>query len=136
MSTYKLTKWGAERLLSYYLGIDDWGCDQYDERKYNPILSKVLEKTMKTCELEIPEKYPELKDILSCDMSSGLEMDEMNMEELTAWYNPKSTFNEMIGCSRTTLLKTIDQYQFLTKEFDKDDVHPIQFKKELEKRYE
>ena len=32
MSTYKLTKWGAERLLSYYLGIDDWGCDQYDER--------------------------------------------------------------------------------------------------------
>ena len=132
MSTYKLTKWGAERLLSYYLGIDDWGCDQYDERKYNPILSKVLEKTMKTCELEIPEKYPELKDILSCDMSSGLEMDEMNMEELTAWYNPKSTFNEMIGCSRTTLLKTIEQYKFLIKEFDKDGGHPIQFPKHKE----
>ena len=132
MNKFKLTKWGAKRLLDYYSNISDWGSDQYDERKYNPILSKVLEKTMKTCELEIPEKYPELKDILSCDMSSGLEMDEMNMEELTAWYNPKSTFNEMIGCSRTTLLKTIEQYKFLIKEFDKDGGHPIQFPKHKE----
>jgi len=39
----KLHKWGAERLLSYYQGIDDWGCDQYDEKKYNPIITEVLE---------------------------------------------------------------------------------------------
>ena len=34
-------------MLSYYLGVDDWGCDQYDERKYNPIIEKVFEKLKK-----------------------------------------------------------------------------------------
>ena len=38
----KLHKWGAKRLLSYYEGIDDWGCQQYDEDKYNPIIHDVL----------------------------------------------------------------------------------------------
>jgi len=131
MNNYKLTKWGAERLVHYYEDIYDWGSDQYNEDKYTPILQDVLYHTMKTGQLIIPEKYPEIKDILSIDMSSGLEMDEMNMEELTAWYNPKRTFNEMIGCSRITLLKTIEQYKFLIKEFDKDFGHPIQFKQEV-----
>ena len=132
MNNYKLTKWGAERLVHYYEDIYDWGSDQYNEDKYTPILQDVLYHTMKTGQLIIPEKYPEIKDILSIDMSSGLEMDEMNMEELTAWYNPKRTFNEMIGCSRITLLKTIEQYKFLIKEFDKDGGHPIQFPKHKE----
>ena len=133
MNNYKLTKWGAERLVHYYEDIYDWGSDQYNEDKYTPILQDVLYHTMKTGQLIIPEKYPEIKDILSVDMESGLWMDEMNVDYLD---NHNCIYSKNIGCSRTTLLKTIDQYQFLTKEFDKDDVHPIQFKKELEKRYE
>jgi hypothetical protein len=126
MKTYKLTKWGAERLVHYYEDIYDWGSDQYNEDKYTPILQDVLYHTMKTGQLIIPEKYPEIKDILSVDMESGLWMDEMNVEHLDAFKD----YQKAIGCSRTTLLKTIGQYQFLMKEFDKDDVHPIQFKKE------
>jgi|TARA_R110002167_G_scaffold167349_1_gene364585 hypothetical protein len=133
MNNYKLTKWGAERLVHYYEDICDWGSDQYNEDKYTSILQDVLYHTMKTGQLIIPEKYPEIKDILSVDMESGLWMDEMNVDYLD---NHNCIYSKNIGCSRTTLLKTIDQYQFLTKEFDKDDVHPIQFKKELEKRYE
>ena len=133
MNNYKLTKWGAKRLVHYYEDICDWGSDQYNEDKYTPILQDVLYHTMKTGQLIIPEKYPEIKDILSVDMESGLWMDEMNVDYLD---NHNCIYSKNIGCSRTTLLKTIDQYQFLTKEFDKDDVHPIQFKKELEKRYE
>ena len=121
MNNYKLTKWGAKRLVHYYEDI----CTS--------ILQDVLYHTMKTGQLIIPEKYPEIKDILSVDMESGLWMDEMNVDYLD---NHNCIYSKNIGCSRTTLLKTIDQYQFLTKEFDKDDVHPIQFKKELEKRYE
>ena len=132
MNNYKLTKWGAERLVHYYEDIYDWGSDQYNEDKYTPILQDVLYHTMKTGQLIIPEKYPEIKDILSVDMESGLWMDEMNVEHLDAFKD----YQKDIGCSRTTLLKTIRQYQFLMKEFDKDDVHPIQFKKELGKRYE
>ena len=126
MNNYKLTKWGAERLVHYYEDIYDWGSDQYNEDKYTPILQDVLYHTMKTGQLIIPEKYPEIKDILSVDMESGLWMDEMNVEYLDAFKD----YQKAIGCSRTTLLKTIGQYQFLMKEFDKDDVHPIQFKKE------
>ena len=127
MNNYKLTKWGAERLVHYYEDIYDWGSDQYNEDKYTPILQDVLYHTMKTGQLIIPEKYPEIKDILSVDMESGLWMDEMNVDYLD---NHNCIYSKNIGCSRTTLLKTIDQYQFLIKEFDKDDVHPIQFKKE------
>ena len=127
MKTYKLTKWGAERLVHYYEDIYDWGSDQYNEDKYTPILQDVLYHTMKTGQLIIPEKYPEIKGILSVDMESGLWMDEMNVDYLD---NHNCIYSKNIGCSRTTLLKTIDQYQFLIKEFDKDDVHPIQFKKE------
>ena len=133
MNNYKLTKWGAKRLVHYYEDIYDWGSEHYNEDKYTPILQDVLYHTMKTGQLIIPEKYPEIKDILSVDMESGLWMDEMNVDYLD---NHNCIYSKNIGCSRTTLLKTIDQYQFLTKEFDKDDVHPIQFKKELEKRYE
>jgi hypothetical protein len=127
MNNYKLTKWGAERLVHYYEDIYDWGSDQYNEDKYTPILQDVLYHTMKTGQLIIPEKYPEIKGILSVDMESGLWMDEMNVDYLD---NHNCIYSKNIGCSRTTLLKTIDQYQFLIKEFDKDDVHPIQFKKE------
>ena len=116
---FKLTKWGAEQMLSYYLGVDDWGCDQYDERKYNPIIEKVFEKAKKTGVLEIPEKYPELKNIFSCDMESCLDKDEMNMK----WWEDEKPeqFIKNIGCSKATVLKTIEQYRFLIKEFDKND---------------
>ena len=133
MNNYKLTKWGAERLVHYYEDIYDWGSDQYNEDKYTPILQDVLYHTMKTGQLIIPEKYPEIKDILSVDMASGLEMDEMNVDEINAWAThpyANSSFQKEIGCSRTTLLKTIEQYQFLIREFDKDFGHPIQFKQE------
>ena len=63
MKTYKLTKWGAQRLLSYYLDIYDWGTTLYNEEKYTPLLKEVLQKTMKTGQLEIPEKYPEIKEV-------------------------------------------------------------------------
>jgi len=133
MNNYKLTKWGAKRLVHYYEDIFDWGSDQYNEDKYTPILQDVLYHTMKTGQLIIPEKYPEIKDILSSDMESGLWMDEMNVEEIKSWAThsyANSSWDKEIGCSKTTLLKTIEQYKFLIREFDKDDVHPIQFKKE------
>ena len=85
MKTYKLTKWGAQRLLSYYLDIYDWGTTLYNEEKYTPLLKEVLQKTMKTGQLEIPEKYPGIKNILEQDMRSGLEMDEMNVDEISSW---------------------------------------------------
>ena len=133
MNNYKLTKWGAERLLSYYLGIDDWGCQEWDEEKYNPIIRTVLEKTVKTGKLEMPEQYHELKQLFACDMSSGLTMDEMNVEEIESCAThpyANSSWDKEIGCSKITMLKTIEQYQFLIREFEKDGMHPIQFKQE------
>ena len=65
----QLSKWGAERLLSYYLGIDDWGGQEWDEKKYNPIITEVLEDCIKTRKLKIPEKYPELAHLFSCFIS-------------------------------------------------------------------
>ena len=132
MKTYKLTKWGAERLVHYYEDIFDWGCVYYDEDKYTPILQDVLYDTMKTGKLIIPEKYPEIKDILEMDMRSGLTMDEMDVAEINSWATHpyrNSSFKKEIGCSKTTLLKTIKQYKFLIKEFSKDGMCPIQFKK-------
>ena len=130
MNKFKLTKWGAKRLLDYYPNISDWGSDQYDERKYNPILSAILEKTVKTGYLEIPKEYPETIDILEMDMRSGLEMDEMDPEEISSWCeNDGAKWQKEIGCSKTTMLKTIDQYQDIIKEFSKNGNHPIQFKK-------
>ena len=62
---FKLTKWGAKRLVHYYEDICDWGCSYYNEDKYTPILQDILYHTMKTGELIIPEKYPEIQNILS-----------------------------------------------------------------------
>ena len=87
MKTYKLTKWGAKRLVHYYEDICDWGCSYYDEDKYTPILQDVLYHTMKTGELIIPEKYPEIQNILEMDMRSGLEMDEMDVDEINSGTN-------------------------------------------------
>ena len=129
---FKLTKWGAKRLVHYYEDICDWGCSYYDEDKYTPILQDVLYHTMKTGELIIPEKYPEIQNILEMDMRSGLTMEEMDVDEINSWATHpyrNSSFQKEIGCSKTTMLKTIEQYEFLIKEFNKDGLHPIQFKK-------
>ena len=115
MKTYKLSKWGAKRLVHYYEDICDWGCSYYDEDKYTPILQDVLYHTMKTGELIIPEKYPEIQNILEMDMRSGLEMDEMDVDEINSWATHpyrNSSFQKEIGCSKTTMLKTIEQYEF------------------------
>ena len=136
MKTYKLSKWGAKRLVHYYEDICDWGCSYYDEDKYTPILQDVLYHTMKTGELIIPEKYPEIQNILEMDMRSGLEMDEMDVDEINSWATHpyrNSSFQKEIGCSKTTMLKTIEQYEFLIKEFNKGECHPIQFPKHKEK---
>ena len=132
MNKFKLTKWGAKRLVHYYEDICDWGCSYYNEDKYTPILQDVLYHTMKTGELIIPEKYPEIQNILEMDMRSGLEMEEMDVDEINSWATHpyrNSSFQKEIGCSKTTMLKTIEQYEFLIKEFNKDGLHPIQFKK-------
>ena len=136
MNKFKLTKWGAKRLVHYYEDICDWGCSYYNEDKYTPILQDVLYHTMKTGELIIPEKYPEIQNILEMDMRSGLTMDEMDVDEINSWATHpyrNSGFQKEIGCSKTTLLKTIEQYEFLIKEFNKGECHPIQFPKHKEK---
>ena len=136
MNKFKLTKWGAKRLVHYYEDICDWGCSYYNEDKYTPILQDVLYHTMKTGELIIPEKYPEIQNILEMDMRSGLEMEEMDVDEINSWATHpyrNSSFQKEIGCSKTTLLKTIEQYEFLIKEFNKGECHPIQFPKHKEK---
>ena len=133
---FKLTKWGAKRLVHYYEDICDWGCSYYNEDKYTPILQDVLYHTMKTGELIIPEKYPEIQNILEMDMRSGLTMEEMDVDEINSWATHpyrNSSFQKEIGCSKTTLLKTIEQYEFLIKEFNKGECHPIQFPKHKEK---
>ena len=136
MNKFKLTNWGAKRLVHYYEDICDWGCSYYNEDKYTPILQDILYHTMKTGELIIPEKYPEIQNILEMDMRSGLEMDEMDVDEINSWATHpyrNSSFQKEIGCSKTTLLKTIEQYEFLIKEFNKGECHPIQFPKHKEK---
>ena len=136
MNKFKLTKWGAKRLVHYYEDICDWGCSYYDEDKYTPILQDVLYHTMKTGELIIPEKYPEIQNILEMDMRSGLTMEEMDVDEINSWATHpyrNSSFQKEIGCSKTTMLKTIEQYEFLIKEFNKGECHPIQFPKHKEK---
>ena len=136
MNKFKLTKWGAKRLVHYYEDICDWGCSYYNEDKYTPILQDILYHTMKTGELIIPEKYPEIQNILEMDMRSGLTMEEMDVDEINSWATHpyrNSSFQKEIGCSKTTLLKTIEQYEFLIKEFNKGECHPIQFPKHKEK---
>tara|TARA_A100001201_G_C3913951_1_gene148566 strand:- start:38 stop:439 length:402 start_codon:yes stop_codon:yes gene_type:complete len=122
----KLHKWGAERLLSYYQGIDDWGSQQYDEKKYNPIITEVLEKCIKTGNLKIPKKYPELAHLFSCDMSSGLDMDEMNIE----WWKDETPeyLLEQLGIDIENLKLTIKQYKSIIKKLDKFPDAEIQFK--------
>ena len=127
----KLHKWGAERLLSYYLGIDDWGCNLYDEKKYNPIIKEVLNDCIKTGKLKIPKKYPELACLFSCDMSSGLSMDEMNVkwrEDETPEYLLK-----YLGIDIESLKLTIKQYKLIIKKLDKLPSAEIQYKKPKER---
>lgn len=122
----KLHKWGADRLLSYYLGIDDWGLQTYDEKKYNPIISKVLEKCIKTGYLIIPKEYPELAHLFSCDMSSGLDMDEMNIQW---WKDEKPEYlKEQLGLDIEALRLNIKQYKQIIKILDKFPEAKIQHK--------
>tara|TARA_R100001129_G_scaffold165253_2_gene131900 strand:+ start:167 stop:580 length:414 start_codon:yes stop_codon:yes gene_type:complete len=125
----KLHKWGAERLLSYYTGVDDWGCQQYDEDKYNPIIHDVLTNCIKTGNLKIPKKYPELFGLFSCDMHSGLSMDEMDLDqwkdettECCLKYNKIDYKNLKIVCK---------QYRNIIKSFNKLPKYDIQFKHKL-----
>lgn len=122
----KLHKWGAERLLSYYQGIDDWGSQQYDEKKYNPIITKVLEKCIKTGDLKIPKEYPELAHLFCCDMSSGLSMDEMNLE----WWKDETPeyLLKHLGIDIENLKLTIKQYKSIIRKLDKFPDAEIQFK--------
>ena len=122
----QLSKWGAERLLSYYLGIDDWGGQEWDEKKYNPIITEVLEDCMKTGNLKIPEKYPELAHLFSCDMSSGLDMDEMNLE----WWKDETPeyLLKHLGLDIESLKLTIKQYKSIIKKLDKYPNSEIQYK--------
>ena len=127
----KLHKWGAERLLSYYLGIDDWGCDLYDEKKYNPIIKEVLNDCIKTGKLKIPKKYPELACLFSCDMSSGLSMDEMNVK----WWKDETPeyLLKYLGIDIESLKLTIKQYKSIIKKLDKLPSAEIQYKKPKER---
>jgi|TARA_R100000084_G_scaffold38388_1_gene15377 hypothetical protein len=127
----KLHKWGAERLLSYYLGIDDWGCNLYDEKKYNPIIKEVLNDCIKTGKLKIPKKYPELACLFSCDMSSGLSMDEMNVK----WWEDETPeyLLKYLGIDIESLKLTIKQYKLIIKKLDKLPSAEIQYKKPKER---
>ena len=122
----QLSKWGAERLLSYYLGIDDWGGQEWNEKKYNPIITEVLEDCMKTGKLKIPKKYPELAHLFSCDMSSGLDMDEMNLE----WWKDETPeyLLKHLGLDIESLKLTIKQYKSIIKKLDKYPNSEIQYK--------
>jgi hypothetical protein len=122
----QLSKWGAERLLSYYLGIDDWGGQEWNEKKYNPIITEVLEDCMKTGKLKIPKEYPELAHLFSCDMSSGLDMDEMNLE----WWKDETPeyLLKHLGLDIESLRLTIKQYKSIIKKLDKYPNAQIQYK--------
>ena len=127
----KLHKWGAERLLSYYLGIDAWGCYLYDEKKYNQIIKEVLNDCIKTGKLKIPKKYPELACLFSCDMSSGLSMDEMNVK----WWKDETPeyLLKYLGIDIESLKLTIKQYKLIIKKLDKLPSAEIQYKKPKER---
>tara|TARA_R110002153_G_scaffold246491_1_gene402370 strand:- start:61 stop:471 length:411 start_codon:yes stop_codon:yes gene_type:complete len=122
----KLHKWGAERLLSYYEGVDDWGSQQWDEDKYNPIIHDVLTSCIKTGNLKIPKEYPELACLFSCDMSSGLSMDEMNLE---IWIDEKPEYlKKNLGIDLEKLKLNIKQYRSIIRSFDKLPKCDVQFK--------
>ena len=122
----QLSKWGAERLLSYYLGIDDWGGQEWDEKKYNPIITEVLEDCMKNGKLKIPKEYPELAHLFNCDMSSGLDMDEMNLE----WWKDETPeyLLKHLGLDIESLRLTIKQYKSIIKKLDKYPNAEIKYK--------
>jgi len=124
----KLSEWGAERLLSYYLGVDDWGGEEWDEQKYNPIITEVLEDCMKTGKLKIPKEHLELAHLFSCDMSSGLDMDEMNLQ----WWKDETDeyLLEHLGLDLKSLKLTIKQYRSIIKKLDKFPNTEIKYMKE------
>jgi len=125
----KLHKWGAERLLSYYQGVDDWGCQQYDEDKYNPIIYDVLTNCIKTGNLKIPKEYPELAHLIERDMMSGLSMDEMDLEQ---WKDETTEYClKYIGISYENLKIVRRQYKNIIKSFDKLPKYNVQYKHKL-----
>ena len=94
----KLHKWGAERLLSYYEGVDDWGCQQLNEDKYDPIIHDVLTNCIETGNLKIPKEYPELAYLFSRDMMSGLSMDEKKgCSNSVHHHMARCNFNDLIA---------------------------------------
>jgi len=125
----KLHKWGAERLLSYYEGVDDWGCQQWDEEKYDPIIHDVLTNCIKKGNLKIPKKYPELAYLFSRDMMSGLSMDEMDLDQ---WKNETTEYClKYIKIDYENLKIVCKQYKNIIRSFDKLPKYNIQFKHKL-----
>ena len=124
----KLHKWGAERLLSYYEGVNDWGCQQWDEEKYDPIIHDVLKSCIKTGNLKIPKEYPELAFLFSRDMESGLTMDEMDLDQ---WKDETTEYClKYIKIDYETLKIVCKQYRNIIRSFDKLPKYDVQFKHE------
>ena len=122
----KLHKWGAERLLSYYEGVDDWGCQQWSEEKYDPIIHDILTSCIKTGNLKIPKEYPELAFLFSRDMLSGLTMDEMDLDQ---WKDETTEYClKYIKIDYENLKIVCKQYRNIIRSFDKLPQHNIQFK--------
>ena len=125
----KLHKWGAERLLSYYEGVDDWGGQQWNEDKYDPIIHDVLTNCIKTGNLKIPKEYPELAYLFSRDMMSGLSMDEMDLDQ---WKDETTEYClKYIKIDYENLKIVCKQYRNIIRSFDKLPKYDIQFKHKL-----
>ena len=125
----KLHKWGAERLLSYYEGVDDWGCQQWNEDKYDPIIHDVLTNCIETGNLKIPKEYPELAYLFSRDMMSGLSMDEMDLDQ---WKDETTEYClKYIKIDYENLKIVCKQYRNIIRSFDKLPKYDIQFKHKL-----
>ena len=125
----KLHKWGAERLLSYYEGVDDWGGQQWDEEKYDPIIHDVLTSCIKTGNLKIPKEYPELAFLFSRDMESGLTMDEMDLDQ---WKDETTEYClKYIKIDYENLKIVCKQYRSIIRSFDKLPKYDVQFKHKL-----
>jgi len=125
----KLHKWGAERLLSYYEGVDDWGCQQWNEDKYDPIIHDVLTNCIETGNLKIPKEYPELAYLFSRDMMSGLSMDEMDLDQ---WKDETTEYClKYIKIDYKNLKIVCKQYRNIIRSFDKLPKYDIQFKHKL-----
>ena len=81
---------------------------------------------MKNGKLKIPKEYPELAHLFSCDMSSGLDMDEMNLE----WWKDETPeyLLKHLGLDIESLRLTIKQYKSIIKKLDKYPNAEIKYK--------